>query len=313
MQHAHRKHRRTLGNVGKGDHRPEVCAAEGVDQLRVDRVGHVVQAGHDQRRIHQAEDGGKEPLDVGVQPHIDNRCNRIADAPADRADDGVGDDDGRHKRAERHNDHADHFGAMLFEELFKKDKHKARQHRRDNLALVADHLHLDKAEIPNRDFLCRCHRETVEQLGRNQRQPQDDTQNLGCAHLFGDRPDNADRQHVENRLADQPEEAVHTVPEGRYIGQALGAAVKEVDFTDHIAEPQDQAAADQRGNQRGKDFTQRAHDALNQRLICLGRRLDSVLADALNAGKSGEFIVKVGHIVADDHLELPRLGERSLY
>ena len=269
----------------------------------------MVQAGHDQRRIDHAEDGGKQPLDVGGQAHVDHRGDGVPDAPADGADDGVGDDDRRHQRTEGHHDHADDFRAVFFEELFQEDQHKAGQHGRDDLALVADHLDLGKAEIPDGDLLGGGHREAVEQLGRDQRQAQNDAEDLGGAHLFGDGPDDAHRQHVEHRLADEPQEAVHAVPEGGDIGQALGAVGKEVDLADHVAEPQDQAAADQRRDQRGEDLAQRAHDPLDHRLVGLGRRLHGVLADPFNAGEGGELVVKHPHVVADDDLELTGLGE----
>lgn len=41
--------------------------------------------------------------------------------------------------------------------------------------------------------------------------------------------------------------------------------------------------------------------------------LHRVLAHALDAGKSGELIVKICHVVADNHLELARLSEGALH
>ena len=313
LQHRHGQHGGALRNVGKGDHGPQDGALIQIDQLGVDGVGHVVQAGHNDRRVNQAEHRGEQPFYLRGQAHVNHCGNGVTDLPADGAHDGVGDDYGGNQRAEGYHDHAHYFRAVFLPEPLQIHQHEACQHGRDHLALVADHGDLSKTEIPDRDFGGGGHRETVQQLGRNQGKAQHDAQDLGGAHLFGDGPDNAHRQHVEHRFADQPQEVVNAGPELRNVRQTLGAVREEVDLTDDVAEAQNQAAADQRRNDGGEDFTQSAHDALGQRLVAGSRRLHRVLAHALDAGKSGELVVKIRHIVADDHLELARLGEGALH
>ena len=56
------------------------------------------------------------------------------------------------------------------------------------------------------------------------------------AHLFGDGPADADRQHMEDGFADQPQEAVYAGPELADIAQGFGAVFKEVDAVDAVAE-----------------------------------------------------------------------------
>src|SRR5699024_438347 len=88
--------------------------------------------------------------------------------------------------------------------------------------------------------------------------------------------------------------------------------LKQVDVADKAAETQNQAADDQGGDQRGKDLGQVGHGPLQGILVGFGRLLGGVLADALNAGDLGELVVELGHLVADDDLELPRLGKAAL-
>ena len=92
-----------------------------------------------------------------------------------------------------------------------------------------------------------------------------------------------------------------------HIRQALGAAAQEIDLTDDVAEAQDQAAADEGGDDRGKDLAQGTHDPLKQRLVRLGGRLHRILADPLDTRAGGKLIVEDGHIVADDDLKLSGL------
>ena len=315
MKHAHSQHGGTLGDVGQGDHGPQVGAAVQVHQLGVDGVGHVVQSGHHNGGVQQAEEGRKQPAHIGGEAGIHHRGDGVADLPSDGTHDGVGHQDRRHQGAEGHHDHAHHFGADLFKELLQVHQHKAGQHGGDDLALISDHLDLDKAEVPHGDVLHGGggHREAVEQLGGHQGQAQDDAQDLGGAHLLGDGPHDAHGQHVEHRLADEPQEAVHAGPKLGHIRQALGPAAQEVDLTDDVAEAQDQAAADEGGDDGGEDLAQSAHDPLEQRLVRLGSRLHRILADPLNARAGGELIVEDGHIVADDDLKLSGLGKGPLY
>ena len=314
MQHDHGQHGGCLGNVGQGDHRPQHGAAELLGQRGVDGVGHVVQAGDDQRGVQQAEDGRKDPAQAAGQAGVDHVGDGVADAPADGADDGVRHNDRDDQREEGHNDHRDVFRGDLFEEPLHIDQHKGGQHGGDDLRLVADHLDLGKAEVPHRDVRRGGggHRVGVEQLGRDQADAQDDAQNLGAAHLFDHRPADGHRQEVEHRLADQPQKVIHAGPELGGIRQREGAVLKQVDVADKAAETQNQAADDQGGDQRGKDLGQVGHGPLQGILVGFGRLLGGVLADALNAGDLGELVVELGHFVADDDLELPRLGKAAL-
>lgn len=153
----------------------------------------------------------------------------------------------------------------------------------------------------------------TEKLGRYQRKAQHDAKNLGGAHLLGDGPDDAHRQHVEHSFTNEPQEIVNAGPELRNVGQALGTVCEEVDFTDDVAEAQNQTTADQSRNDGGENLAQSTHNALRQRLIAGCRCLHRILAHAFNPGKSGELIVKIRHIVADDHLKLARLRESALH
>ena len=163
MQDDHAQNGRALRDIGQRDHRPEVGAAVGVDQLGVDGVGHVVQTGHNDRCVQQAEQCGKEQLDIGCKAHVDDICDKITDFPANRADHGVCDEYSGNKCAEGNDNHADDFRANLLEEFFKIDQDEACQDGRDDLTLIADHLYLCKAEIPDRNvFGCGgCDREAV--------------------------------------------------------------------------------------------------------------------------------------------------------
>ena len=176
LEHAHSQHSGALGDVGQGDHGPQIGAAVQVHQLGVNGVGHVVQAGHNDGGVQQAEEGRKQPAHIGGEAGIHHRGDGVADLPSDGTHDGVGHQDRRHQGAEGHHDHAHHFGADLFKELLQVHQHKAGQHGGDDLALIADHLDLDKAEVPHGDVLHGGggHREAVEQLGGHQGQPQDD-------------------------------------------------------------------------------------------------------------------------------------------
>ena len=107
-----------LCNVGQRDHRPQHRAAEVGDQLHIDGVGHVMQAGDDQRGINKTEDCAKDHAEGAGNAGVDDVRNEGADLPADGAKDRVGDEDGQHQRAEGHNDHRDDRRADLAEEFF---------------------------------------------------------------------------------------------------------------------------------------------------------------------------------------------------
>ena len=226
----------------------------------------------------------------------------------------MGDDDGQHQRAEGHNDHRDDRRADLAEEFFQIDQRERGQHGGNDLRLIANHVDGEEAKIPFGDICrcCGCDSVGVQQLAGNKRQAEDDAQALGRAHFLCDRPADADRQHVENGLADQPQEAVNAGPELADVAQGLSAVIEEIDAVDAVAEAQNQTACDDGRDQRGEDLSQHTHDLLQRVLVLLGRALDSLLGDTVDAGDRDEIIVEIVDRVADDDLELARLGESAL-
>ena len=97
---------------------------------------------------------------------------------------------------------------------------------------------------------------------------------------------------MEDRLADQPEETVHSRPELRDLHQCLCAVCKKIDGIDHISEAQYKTSADQGRDQRGKDLAQGAHDLLDRVLIRLRSRLHRILAHTLDPRVSCKLFVK---------------------
>ena len=57
---------------------------------------------------------------------------------------------------------------------------------------------------------------------------------------------------MEDRLADQPQKAVHAGPELGDLHQSLGAVLKKRDAVDDVAEAQHKTAADQGRDNGGK-------------------------------------------------------------
>ena len=219
----------------------------------------------------------------------------------------------RQQRADRNHNHTDYFRTVLFKEFFQEHQNKSGHHGGDYLSLVADHLHLEKSEIPHRD-LCGCsYAEAVQQLGRHQGQAQNNSQNLGSSHLFGNGPADTHRQHMEDRLSDEPEETVHAGPELGNIRQGQSSVFKKADLADHVPEAQNQTAADQSRIQRGENLSQGSHTFLQGLLIGFCRGFHRFLADSLDARVSRKLIVKHTYIVADDHLELACLGKSSFH
>ena len=66
------------------------------------------------------------------------------------------------------------------------------------------------------------------------------------------------------------------------------------------------------GNQRGKNLRKHTHDLLQCVLVLLGCALDSFLRDTIDAGDGNKVIVEIADRIADDDLELARLGESAL-
>src|SRR5699024_8441187 len=170
----HAKDGRALGDVGQGDHGPQHGAAEVSHQLQVDGVGHMVQAGDDQRGVHKAEHGAEDDPERAGDAGVHGGGNSRADGPADGPQHEVGGHDRQHQAAEGHHDHRDDGGADLAEELFQVHQGEGRQHGGDDLGLVADHVDLDKAEVPLGDVGGGGggHRVGVQQLAGHQGQAQ---------------------------------------------------------------------------------------------------------------------------------------------
>ena len=273
-----------------------------------------MQAGDDERGVDKAEDSTKDHAEGAGNASVDNIRDDGADLPADGAKDGMSDDDGQHQRAEGHNDHRDDRRADLAEEFFQIDQRERGQHGGNDLRLIANHVDGEEAKIPFGDICrrSRSHGVSVEQLAGNQRQAEDDAQALGRAHFLCDRPADADRQHMEDGFANQPQEAVNAGPELTDVAQRLGAVIKKVDAVNAVAEAENQTAGDDGGNQRGKNLRKHAHDLLQCVLVLLGCALDSFLRDTIDAGDGNKVIVEIADRIADDDLELARLGESAL-
>ena len=210
-----------------------------------------MQAGDDQRGINKTEDCAKDHAEGAGNAGVDDVRNEGADLPADGAKDSVGDDDGQHQRAEGHHDHGDDRRADLAEEFFQIDQRERSQHGGNDLRLIANHVDGEEAKIPFRDVR-RCRGRDgvgVEQLAGDERQAEDNAQALGRAHFLCDRPADADRQHMEDGFADQPQEAVNAGPELADVAQRLGAVIKKVDAVNAVAEAENQTAGDDGGNQ----------------------------------------------------------------
>ena len=273
-----------------------------------------MQAGDDQRGINKTEDCAKDHAEGAGNTGVDDVRNEGADLPADGAKDSVGDDDGQHQRAEGHNDHGNDRRADLAEEAFQVHQRERGQHGGNDLRLIANHVDGEEAKIPFRDVRRRRGRDGVgvEQLAGDERQAEDDAQALGRAHFLCDRPADADRQHMEDGFANQPQEAVNAGPELADVAQRLGTVIKKVDAVNAVAEAENQTAGDDGGNQWGKNLRKHAHDLLQCVLVLLGRALDSVLRDTVDAGDGNKVIVEIADRIADDDLELARLGESAL-
>jgi hypothetical protein len=96
-----------LGDVGERNHGPEHRSAIVGDELQVDRIGHVMQAGDDERGVEEPEDGAEQHADRAGDAGVDDRGDAEAEPPADGTEHEVGGDDGQDEGAERHDDHRD--------------------------------------------------------------------------------------------------------------------------------------------------------------------------------------------------------------
>lgn len=119
-------------------------------------------------------------------------------------------------------------------------------------------------------------------------------------------------RHMEDGFADQPQETVYAGPELADVAQRLGAVIKKVDAVNAVAEAENQTAGDDGGNQRGKNLRKHAHDPLQCVLVLPGCALDGILGNTVDAGDGNKVIVEIADRIADDDLELARLGESAL-
>ena len=283
-----------------------------------------MQAGHDEGRVQGTKDGGKEHAHVGAEAPADGAGDGIADGPADGADNKMRDEDSRDERHEGHDDHAHDLGRDLGEEPLKANEHEGGHEGGDDLPLVAGAEERVEAKVVGvGGNVLRgggCNGEAIEELRRDERETQDDAQYGRGSHLARDGPTDANGEHVEDGLADHPQEAVHAAPERPHVRDGLGAVLEvedagigeEVDLADDVTEAQDETAADESRDERCKDLSEHAHRTLQRVLVCARRGLGGLLGDALDAADRRELLVEVCHVVADDHLELARLRERAL-
>ena len=271
-----------------------------------------MQTGDDQRCIEEAEYSAEQQAQGTGDAGIDEVGDPGTDGPADGAQNKVSSHDSQQQAAERNHNHGDDSRRDLTEELFQIDQSETCQHGGDNLSLVADHIHLNKAEVPLGNNGASIHSICIQQLAGNQSQTQNDAQHLVGTHLLGDGPADTDRQHVEDGFADEPQELVNACPELAQLNQSSGAACEDVHAVDNVTEAEDQTAGNNCGDQGSEDLCQSGHDALQRVLILLGCGLSLVFADAFDAGNGDEVVVEVSNSVANDDLELASLGEAAL-
>ena len=318
LQHDHGEDGGALRDVGQRDHGPEHGGAGVRDELQVDGVGHVVQAGDDERRVQAAEDSAKQHAERPGDAGHHDVADRGAERPADGADDEVRGHDAQEQRAERDDDHLHDGRGDLLEEALIVVEADGREDGRDDLRLVADHVDLCKAEVPRvggpvlrggaGDGV------RVHELARDEREAEHDAEHGGAAHLLGDGVADAhgDAQ-VEDGLADEPQEVVYAGPEHGERRERLRAVGPEVGHVaQDVAEAQDEAAGDDGGDERGEDLGDGAHGLLQRVLVADGGLLHVRLGRLAHAGDGDEVVVEVRDVVTDDDLELACLREAAL-
>ncbi len=158
---AHGQNSRALGDIGKRDHRPKHGATIVRNELQVDCIGHVVQACYDERRIEETKYRAKDDTRRARDARIHNSRDARTEPPANWAEHEVSSNDREHEAAEWHNDHRYHLGADLAEESLKVAKRKGCQDGRDDLRLIANHVDLEIAEVPDGDLIGRRCRDAV--------------------------------------------------------------------------------------------------------------------------------------------------------
>ena len=271
----------------------------------------MVETRDDQRSIDETEQCCEKDLNGTGDSCVNNCRDRGTDLPADGAQNEVCRHYGKSQGEERNKDHG-HYGRNdLSKELLKINQAESREHSRDDLCLITDHIDLCEAEIPLRDVRCRCacHCIGVQELSGDQCHTKDQTEHFGCAHLLGDGPADTYRNtYVEDRLTDQPQEVVDACPELAELYQCM-SALENVQGVNTVAEAQDQTAGDDRGQKGRKDLRQNGCQSLQRILIFLGRLLDRILGNAADPGDFRKIVVELGNRVSDDDLELTGLRE----
>ena len=109
---------------------------------------------------------------------------------------------------------------------------------------------------------------------------------------------------MEYRFADQPQKAVDAGPELTDVTQSFGSVFKKIQTVDAVSEAQNQAAGDNRRDQRREDLRQRGDDSLQHILVFLRCLLYCVFGHPFDACCFYKGIVKVSHSIADDYLKL---------
>ena len=118
---------------------------------------------------------------------------------------------------------------------------------------------------------------------------------------------------MKDSLANQPEKMIHASPELAELHQSLGAVFKEIQRIYAVAEAQDQTACDDSRNQRGEYLCRNGRRPLENILVGPGCLLHRILGHSLDARHRSEVLIELAHRVADDDLELSRLGEAPLH
>ena len=196
-----------MRDIGKRDHGPKHSATKIGNQLQVDGVRHVVQAGNNQRRIKRTKESAEQGTERAGDAGVNDGGDTATEPPANGSQDKVGGHDGKQQAAERNDDHRDDLGRDLAEETLQEAKCNCGENRGDDLRLIANHIDLGKAKVPMRNLISRRAGNGigVKKLPGDERQAQNDTEHRRATHLFGDRPTDAYwNASMEDRLANQP-------------------------------------------------------------------------------------------------------------
>ena len=311
----HTKHRRTLRDIRKSDHRPQHSPLIIRNQLKVYRIRHMMKPRNNQRSIHKSEHSPKDHFKRPRNSRIHHRRNSRPDFPPNRPQNKMSRHHRKQKTAERHHHHRNHLRRYLPEKLLQITQSKRRQNSRKHLRLIPNHINTESPEIPIRNIVSRrsSHRISIQQLPRNQRQPQYNPQNLRSPHLLRHRPADPHRKHMENRLPNQPKKTIHTSPELTHFRQSLRTVFKQIQTVDTVSEPQNQPSDNNRRNQRSKNLRNRRYRPLQHILILFRSLLHRILRHPFHTCNRHKIIIKIRHTIPDNHLKLPRLRKTPLH